>query len=87
MQRKSKILSKDISDPTLREVCERHGTDWLVMLALLCPGQSIYIPKPVTLEEKSRDRFIKNSKQSVRELAKIFQLTPRRIQQIRHELN
>ncbi len=82
---KIKVLPSDIHDPILREVCQEHGTGWLVALADLKPCENIYIPKRITLEERSRDRYIRKSKDPVRNLARLFNLTPRRIQQIRQK--
>jgi len=81
--KKIKVLAKDIHDPILREICQKHGTAWLLSLADLKHCETIYIPKRDTLEEKSRDRLICQSEEPVRELARIFNLTPRRIQQIK----
>jgi len=81
--KKPKILSSDIQDPILREVCEKHGTSWLTHLAELKPSETVYIPSLCTLEEKARNRFILKSRASVRELAAVFNLTTRRIRQIK----
>ena len=83
---KNKILPSDIQDPILRKICEEHGTDWLLTLADAKGGETAYVPKRETLEENSRDRFIRKSKDSGPDLARRFKITVRRVQQIREKV-
>jgi len=84
---KIKVRPSDIQDPILREICEKHGTGWLLDLADMKCSEPLYVPKRDKLEEKSRDRLILKSKDPVNILAKMYNLTPRRIRQIKQKVN
>jgi len=84
---KKKILASDIEEPSLRQVCEKCGTDWLALLTEIAGGDKIYIPQKATLEKKiearRRNKIIQKSRKSPKQLAQEFGITVERVRQIK----
>lgn len=67
-----------------RDIAEVLGLDAFLTLVRLCGGQSLYIPKPESLEREGRDREIRArfNGGNYRALAAQFHLSERQIRKI-----
>ena len=77
------IRTDDIPDE-YRDIVDAIGMESFIHLALLCGGQTLYIPKRESLERSARDRDIRAmfNGSNYRSLATQFRLSERQIRKI-----